>query len=239
MTPIVYAIGDVHGRDDLLATIHDYIQDYHEFMHPDHPAQLVHLGDYVDGGPDSITVIDRLRGEVNGYANICLLGNHEAMMLACLESDDPQAWNNWQDNGGNATLASLSLSTSRKNCSAALLRQALGTDRIAWLRSLPRLCQIGRYVFVHAGIRPLVPIEQQDPNDLIWIRGPFLESDLDHGFIVVHGHTPADEPVVKPNRICVDTGATSNGILTAAVLNGSADPVFLRAKGPASCYKTN
>ena len=111
------------------------------------------------------------------------------------------------------------------------LLASLGEERVAWLRSLPLSRSVAPYFFVHAGIVPGVPIDEQEPKDMLWIRSRFLESDEDHGCIVVHGHTPGDEPVVKANRICIDTGATSNGLLTAVVLDGAAAPMFLRAVG--------
>ena len=229
MNPVIYAVGDVHGRDDLLGTLHGYIVDYHSIIFPDRSAILVHLGDYIDGGPESLAVIDRLIKGVPGFANVCLLGNHEALLLECLDTDDRQVWNNWLNNGGTSTLASLGLSFPLGGYHPLPLIEALGKERIAWLRSLPNMYQTNTHLFVHAGIAPGVPIQDQDPKDLIWIRSRFLNSNADHGAIVVHGHTPADDPVVRPNRICVDTGATSNGVLTAAVLDGCNAPVFLRS----------
>lgn len=155
------------------------------------------------------------------------------MMLECLTTDNREAWYTWLSNGGEETIESLGISFRFGGYDPEALRSAFGSNRVAWLKSLPLFRSIDPYLFVHAGIVPDVPIEQQQPNDLLWIRSRFLDSDVDHGCIVVHGHTPSDEPVVKHNRICVDTGATSNGQVTAAVLDGESAPLFLRAVGRA------
>ncbi len=231
VTPVLYAVGDVHGRNDLLGQLHEHIREHHRLVHPGRAAGVVHLGDYVDGGADSIGVIDRLRTGMEGVRTICLLGNHEAMMLECLATDNRQAWYTWLSNGGEETVASLGISLRFGGFDPAELAAALGADRISWLKSLPLFHAAGRYLFVHAGIVPGVPLEHQQPKDLLWIRSRFLDSEADHGCIVVHGHTPGDEPVVVHNRICVDTGATSNGVLSAAVLDGESGPLFLRAVG--------
>jgi serine/threonine protein phosphatase 1 len=102
---------------------------------------------------------------------------------------------------------------------------------LAWLRALPLSYVAGDYLFVHAGIAPGVPLEAQQQKDLLWIRAPFLDSVADHGRMVVHGHTPGASPVVRRNRICVDTGAVQTGVLTAAVLDGSHPPRFLQTTG--------
>ena len=109
MAMIHYAIGDVHGRDDLLETMLEHIASDRERRHPDSEATMVFVGDYVDRGPDSAAVIDRLMGGVDGFDLVCLKGNHEAMMLACTETDDRQAWAGWIHNGGDATIHSFGL----------------------------------------------------------------------------------------------------------------------------------
>lgn len=231
MNKIIYAIGDVHGRDDLLGELHEHVRSYHELMHQGRDAEVIHIGDYIDGGAHSIDVIDRLMSGLDGFQTTCLLGNHEAMMMECLATDSREVWYTWLSNGGEETLASLGISLRFGGYSPSELCTSLGDERVAWLQSLPLVKTVGPYLFVHAGIAPGVPIGDQQPKDLLWIRSRFLESEEDHGAIVVHGHTPGDEPVVKSNRICIDTGATSNGVLTAAVLDGTAAPVFLRAVG--------
>jgi len=231
MDRVIYAIGDVHGRDDLLRDLHEHIRDYHRQMHSGRDAELIHIGDYIDGGAYSREVIDRLMSGLNGFQMTCLLGNHEAMLLECLATDNRQAWYTWLSNGGEETLASFGMSLRFGGYDPDELLTSVGEDRVAWLKSLPLSKAIEPYLFVHAGIAPGVPIDQQQPKDMLWIRSRFLDSDEDHGCVVVHGHTPGDEPVVKANRICIDTGSTSNGLLTAAVLDGNATPVFLRAAG--------
>lgn len=231
MNNIIYAVGDIHGRVDLLKELYDHILDHHQLLHQGKLGEIVHIGDYIDRGAHSVEVIDRLMRGVEGFQNTCLLGNHEAMMLECLATDNRQAWYIWLSNGGDATLASLGISMRFGGYDPLALRNALGEKRISWLRSLPLYRTAAPYLFVHAGIVPGIPIEEQQARDLLWIRGRFLESDSDHGYIVVHGHTPGDAPVIRPNRICVDTGAVSSGLLTAAVLDGSQKPLFLQARG--------
>lgn len=231
MDKFIYAIGDVHGRDDLLRELHEKIRNYHELMHSGRDAELIHVGDYIDGGAQSREVIDRLMSGLGRFQMTCLLGNHEAMLLECLATDNRQAWYTWLSNGGEETLASFGMSLRFGGYDPDELRASVGDDRVAWLKSLPLSKAIEPNLFVHAGIAPGVPIDQQQPKDLLWIRSRFLDSEEEHGCVVVHGHTPGDEPVVKANRICIDTGATSNGLLTAVVLDGNAAPVFLRAAG--------
>ncbi len=245
MTAYYYAIGDIHGRDDLLGSLHERIRDHHNLWHNDAPATVVHLGDYVDRGADSVKVIDRLMAGLSGFKTLCLKGNHEDMMLKCLETDSSQAWQNWLANGGDRTLMSLgvplgnssgkyssqnSFENSSENRSDKLA-QALGTERIAWLHSLPLYHRTDNYLFVHAGILPGRPIELQEEKDLLWIRYRFLDNNDDHGYFVVHGHTPGDEPDIRPNRVGIDTGAPFSGRLTAAVLGGADGLQFLSVQG--------
>lgn len=231
MTPVHYAIGDIHGRDDLLELMHQRIADHRKMRFADRNATLVHVGDYVDRGPDSRAVIDRLMRGVDGFECICLKGNHEDLMLACLETDDRDAWWVWLSNAGDATLASFDVSNRFGRYDPKDLTEALGTERVTWLRSLPLHHIAGDYLFVHAGIVPGRPIEEQAEKDLIWIRHRFLDSTEDHGYRVIHGHTPGDEPVVRPNRICIDTRAPLSGMLTAVVLDGDNEPEFLTVQG--------
>ncbi|TYC49458.1 serine/threonine protein phosphatase [Rhodobacterales bacterium] len=228
MTPILYAIGDVHGRNDLLGNLHEKIRDFHRLMHSDREGHILHVGDYVDRGPDSAGVIDRLMQGVEGFRVICLKGNHEAMMMDCLAPDNASAWDFWLPNGGLETLASLGLPVHPEPRDPAALVEALGQDRLSWLEALPHHHIAGPYLFVHAGIRPGIPLQDQEPDDMLWIRDLFLESEATHPYVVVHGHTPVDEPVVQHNRIGIDTGAVFGGKLTAVVLDGDAPPHFLQ-----------
>ena len=231
MEKVIYAIGDVHGRDDLLRDLHEHIREYHQLMYSARDAELIHVGDYIDGGAHSREVIDRLMSGLDGFQMTCLLGNHEAMLLECLATDNRQAWYTWLSNGGEETLSSFGMSLRFGGYDPDELHASVGEDRVAWLKSLPLYKAVKPNLCVHAGIAPGVPIDQQQYNDMLWIRSRFLDSEEEHGYVVVHGHTPGDEPVVKANRICIDTGATSNGLLTAAVLDEKAAPVFLRAAG--------
>lgn len=225
---LIYAIGDVHGQDALLARLHARI------VHDPHRADaspkptVIHLGDYIDRGPESADVIDRIMRGSPAFDTVALKGNHEAMMLDCLESDDRDVWMAWLGNGGDRTLEALGYRLHVKGRDPRALAEALGRRRIDWLRSLPILHRTGRYLFVHAGIVPGVPLEAQHPKDLLWIRRPFLDSDADHGVIVVHGHTPTEQPQLRHNRIGVDTGAAWPRTLTAVALDGDAPPRFLQ-----------
>ena len=231
MMPIYYAISDIHGRDDLLESLHERIVAYHHARHKGRQATIVHIGDYIDGGANSVGVIDRLMKGVPGFENICLKGNHEDLLLTCLDTENRQAWNTWLGNGGDETLLSLDVTFRFGGYDPKLLARALGEERIAWLRSLPLYHLTTHYLFVHAGIVPERPIEKQEKKDLLWIRNRFLDYDGDHGVRVVHGHTPADEPMVRPNRIGIDIGATSNGKLAVAVLDDTREPHFLTVEG--------
>ncbi len=226
---VVYAIGDIHGRDELLERLHDRIRhDPHRSGAVGKPL-VVHLGDYIDGGPESDKVLDRLMKGSCNFDSVSLLGNHEALMLACLDTDDRDVWWNWISNGGDRTLVSLGLSA-RMGYDPRALADALGAHRIAWLRSLPVFHVVGRYLFVHAGVVPGVPLAEQKTKDMLWIRTRFLESGADHGYVVVHGHTQTEEPEVFHNRIGIDTGAARPKTLTAVALDSDQPPRFLSVR---------
>jgi serine/threonine protein phosphatase 1 len=211
----IYAIGDVHGCDGLLAALHAQIA-ADLGARPVGRATLVHLGDYVDRGPDSAAVLARIAGPppAAGLRVVNLRGNHEDMMRAAL-ADPPPAAQSWLANGGAATLACWGIGPD-------LPPRAWAARIDAWVhRTLAGLApshRAGGYLFVHAGVRPYVPLDRQDPNDLMWIREPFLSSDADFGAVVVHGHTPRPAPEERDNRIGIDTGAVAGGRLTAVVL---------------------
>ncbi len=208
----VYAIGDIHGRADLLDAMLALIAD----DAGDVPATLVFLGDYVDRGPDSAAVIARLLGGLpEGWEGVALMGNHERLMLDCW-TGDRKAAAIWRGNGGDATLASYGIVPG--DDVAAALDAHVPPAHLAFLRALPLMHRIGDYLFVHAGIRPGVALDRQDPRDLMWMREPFLSSEADHGAVVVHGHSPGVEPCVRPNRIGIDTTAFASGVLTCLAL---------------------
>lgn len=230
----IYAIGDIHGRLDLLRALYAKIAGEIADSPPIQSVEIF-LGDYIDRGPHSAQVVEWL-ASANSAASkrICLLGNHEDMLLEAL--NDAQAMPHWLGNGGGETLLSYDVippsgsgETGMAHARAGLIA-AMPAHHLAFLRSLVRKVDLDPYFFVHAGIRPGVPLERQDAEDLVWIREPFLFSDADFGRIVVHGHTPAAGPQVLPNRINIDTGAVFGGRLTCAVFEGE-DVRFLQA-GP-------
>ncbi len=212
----VYAIGDVHGCDDQLAAMHARIAaDCAE--RPVGEAVLVHLGDYVDRGLDSAGVLRRIGVPPAGVARVVnLCGNHEVMMLDALDGCSDQTAEAWLLNGGSATLASFGAGDAPRAEWAGLVGAATRKQ----LDNLKLRHLEGGYLFVHAGLRPGVALAEQSAHDMLWIREPFLSSSADHGLVVVHGHTPSAQPVLRRNRICLDTGAAFGGRLTCAVLEG-------------------
>ena len=189
--------------------------------------QLIFLGDYIDRGPNSKRVIDRLMGPIPGFRVHFLMGNHEAMLIDCLDSSDPEAWAVWLMNGGSDTVASFGEGFAPDLMTEAGLRDALGHARIEWLRALKLFHVAGNYVFVHAGISPGVSLENQKKRNLLWIRERFLSSKTDHGRIIVHGHTPVPCAEIHSNRINLDSGAVYGGPLTAIALADGQDPRLL------------
>lgn len=230
----IYAIGDVHGRADLLAALHDQIRTDGE-AHPDHRKVLIYIGDYVDRGMESREVIDLvLDHEPPGFEVVPLKGNHEALMLDFFED----AGNDeiWIGNGGKATLYSYGIMfdgglTIEDGYDRVRhrFREALPERHLKFLKSLRNTHIEGDYLFVHAGICPGLPLAEQEESELLWIRDEFLASSADHGKVVVHGHSISRswEPEVMKNRIGIDTGAFVSGVLTCVVLQG-AEQSFLR-----------
>lgn len=222
---LVYAIGDVHGRDDLLQRMLQGIADDARGRSATR-RQLIYLGDYYSRGGQSMAVVDRvLDWRPCGWDIVTLKGNHEQLIQRFLDGDC-LAGRHWLDYGGLATLAEYGLHVDRATLSD---RPALGELRERMLATLPLshrdfLAQLrlshreGDYFFAHAGVAPGVPLAQQSPRDLVWIRQRFLKSTVDHGAIVVHGHCIAPEPEIRPNRIGIDTGAYASGVLTCLVL---------------------
>ena len=222
----VYAIGDVHGRLDLLDRLLVQIETDAETT-VDIRRVLVMLGDYVDRGPDSAGVLDRLNalrgdGALTGFDIHLLKGNHEDMMLAFLAGQGEREAATWLANGGAATLVSYGLDPTLDVGTLRLrFMKALPPAHKSILRGLETCVVLGDYGFVHAGVRPGVPWHLQDPNDHLWIRKDFLDSGADFGVIVVHGHAAADVVEVRTNRINVDTRAWASGTLTCLVAQGA------------------
>jgi serine/threonine protein phosphatase 1 len=219
----LYVIGDIHGRADLLDSVIERIR-LDLAARPTSDALTVTLGDYVDRGPDSRRVLDRLSRNPFPTDYLALKGNHEELMTAFL--DDPSIADHWRRCGGLETLHSYGVPVNflmrgrDYEIAAEAFRQALPVSHRGFLASLRMSLTIGRYFLCHAGIRPGVPLQRQSEEDLLWIREPFLESTANFGKIVVHGHTPAEQPEVLPNRINLDTGAYMTGRLTCAALEG-------------------
>ncbi|WP_018389234.1 metallophosphoesterase family protein [Ancylobacter sp. FA202] len=226
----VYAIGDIHGRHDLLLALLAAIAA--DTATSTNACRLVFLGDYIDRGDGSAGVIARLlsgvaEGDADGRTDAswtCLMGNHEATLLAALAGEAD--WETWLRMGGAETLFSYGLSArsfagpGRDEQLREAALAAIPAAHLDFLRQLPASTEIGDYYFCHAGIRPGVPLDQQSRDDLIWIRDPFIRSARDHGKRIVHGHTPVMEVELHANRINVDTGAYLTHRLSCVVLEG-------------------
>ena len=220
----VYAVGDVHGRADLLHEMEARIERDLERAPPPGVVRRIYLGDYVDRGPDTRGVVERLcRARRDGSRRTCLMGNHDWWFREFLEGAEVAPA--WLSSGGDATLASYGVSEfpplSDEDAWAKLrsrLRRRVPPEHRRFFNTLERMTRHGDYLFVHAGIRPGLPLDRQDARDLLFIREPFLSDDSDLGVVVVHGHTVVDEPQVRSNRIGIDTGAYWTGRLTTLVL---------------------
>jgi serine/threonine protein phosphatase 1 len=220
-----YVVGDIHGRLDLLdRLLGDIERDI--AARPPRKTLLVFLGDLIDRGPASAQVIDRLRSyKAAGVRTVFLLGNHEEVLLRILDGDTSLV-PSWLRFGGAECLRSYGadprqIAALDQTLVVAAVRETIPKEHQAFLRSFVDTCRFGDYLFVHAGIRPGVSIDQQLQSDLRWIREPFLFDESDHGCVVVHGHTIAPEIEERSNRIGIDTGAYRTGILTALALEGT------------------
>lgn len=219
----IYAVGDIHGRLDLLDQLLRMIVLDSSVKSPAQ-TQLIFLGDYIDRGPDSAQVIDRLiRGLPVQFQHVCLRGNHEDMMLRSVANGAELPL--WLRNGGMETLESYGIDISRSEVGANNaklltdhLAQAVPEAHWRFLRELRNNISIGDYFFVHAGVRPEIALDHQNPQDCFWIREEFLKYSKSFGKIIVHGHTPVPEPEMLHNRIGIDTGAFITGRLTALCL---------------------
>jgi serine/threonine protein phosphatase 1 len=222
----VYAVGDIHGKIELLRDLH-YLIHEDAYRRQARRNLVVYLGDYIDRGEASRAVIDLLlETPLPGFQSVHLKGNHEDSLLRFLE--DLGVGPAWLVYGGAATLLSYGVRPPQSLGDIEELRRAqrqlaerLPPAHRRFLRDLRLAHEEGDYLFVHAGLRPDVPLEQQSPEDLLWIRDEFLESDAEFGRIVVHGHTITDMPDVRRNRIGIDTGAFATGHLTCLVLEGT------------------
>jgi len=242
---VVYAVGDIHGRCDLLdALLTGIAQHARQSGHACHV--VVFLGDYLSRGLDSRAVVERVRSwrpelpdRQGGAKVVALKGNHEDLALRFL-GGDLEAGQHWFDYDGLSALAHYGVVASdplaRDAAALMALRKdferALPPDHLAFLRDLTVSHRELDYCFVHAGVRPGVALADQTAHDQMWIRKRFLESHAEHGAMVVHGHSIHPGPDVHANRIGIDTGAYVSGVLTCLVLEG-AQRAFLQAVGPA------
>jgi serine/threonine protein phosphatase 1 len=224
----IYAIGDIHGCNRQLASLHDTIA-ADLASRPIASALLLHIGDYVDRGADTSGVIARLVDgcPIPGMDMVNLMGNHESTMLDAL-SGERAAGTDWLFAGGKAALQSYGIDPDGpRDQWASLIPEAHQN----FLRNLILMHREGGYAFIHAGVRPGIALENQARDDLLRSRQPFLYSEADFGAVVVHGHTPVKVPVVRHNRIAIDTGAVFGGKLTCVVLEAdtlgflTADPM--------------
>lgn len=237
---VVYAIGDIHGHLELLDNLLEIIaRDVRALGRSDRPV-LVFVGDYVDRGPASRGVIERLvalKGAADrqgGCEVRALMGNHEQTLLSFLQN--PEAGGAWIEFGGGETLASYGVlrppgrgDPDSWRAVQAQFQHNLPPEHLAFLQGLELSARYGDYLFVHAGVRPGVPWDQQQPEDLLWIRNDFLSLPHRLGCVVVHGHTPDPDPFIGPDRINIDTGAYATGVLTAVrLIDGP--PVVLQAR---------
>jgi serine/threonine protein phosphatase 1 len=219
----VYAVGDVHGRADLLAALTAQIDDDLKRSPAAKPLQ-VFLGDYIDRGPDSRQVLDLLIERRRSHAMIFIKGNHEAYAVAALGGKP--VLSEWMQIGGIPTLLSYGIKPSRpsdpmsERDTAVAFSRTLPESHNRFINGLAMSFTCGDFFFTHAGVRPGVPLRIQSERDLLWIRDEFLLHEEDFGKVVVHGHTPVMEPDIRQNRINIDTGAYATGRLTCMVLEG-------------------
>lgn len=219
----IYAIGDVHGRADLLQQLFTAIDGDLARLRPERAIEVT-LGDYVDRGPDSRRVLELLIERRAARDMVCLKGNHEAFVLDVFQ--EPAKLTDWRQFGGLSTLMSYGLRPTMSPTpeeQIELIRALaliMPDSHIDFLRSLPTSFTCGDFYFVHAGIKPGIPLGAQREEDQLWIREEFLQSEKKFGKYVVHGHTPVRVPDIRTNRINIDTGAYATGNLTLLRIEG-------------------
>jgi len=233
---LVYAVGDVHGHLDALEPLILTLAEDALASQPAERPMLIFVGDYVDRGPASAGVVERILGLMRetAFEVRTLKGNHEEALLQFLE--EPSFGATWADFGGNTTLASYGVQPPAQRTdteawikASEALAEALPAEHLEFYRNLELMIEVGDYAFVHAGVRPGVPLSRQSEKDLIWIRQEFLTAPGRFEKIIVHGHTPMEEPQVLPARIGIDTGVYATGVLTAVRLDDTG-PRILQAR---------
>lgn len=219
-----YAVGDIHGRLDLLNQLLTAIEEDLD-RRPARKTLLIFLGDLIDRGPNSRGVIERLRTYRHDRMRpYFLAGNHEEVLLRLL-AGERGILASWLKYGGAECLRSYGcdpalLAGQSERDALTIVKGAIPPEHAQFLGSFADTLTLGDYLFVHAGIRPGLDLSLQTQADLRWIRSPFLDHEDDHGFVVVHGHTISDGIDEQPNRIGIDTGAYRTGMLTALGLEG-------------------
>jgi len=220
----VYAVGDIHGRADLLHELHRMIASDAGACQATRKV-VVYVGDYIDRGASSAMVIDLLLDQpLQGFESVHLMGNHEQSLLTFLS--DLRIGPEWMAYGGAQTLASYGVEPPRTRGELARaqieLKARLPERHLRFMAGLRLTHEEGDYLFAHAGLRPGVPLARQIEDDLLWIRDEFLHSDAEFGKIVVHGHSISEWPEIRRNRIGIDTGAFATDRLSAVILEGGA-----------------
>jgi serine/threonine protein phosphatase 1 len=218
---ILYAIGDIHGRLDLLEALLAKIEQ-DSAAYADASPRIILLGDLIDRGADSRGVVERvMQLQQEAPRSICLMGNHEKMLLDLYDGEKKWA-RPFHNAGGRATLLSYGAAVQDYDVwdwpeLAHAVRHYVPQSHVDFMRNCPAFYAAGEYYFVHAGVKPGVALADQVPADLLWIRERFTASKAAHGACIVHGHSISQKPDVQPNRIGIDTGAYASGTLTALV----------------------
>jgi serine/threonine protein phosphatase 1 len=242
---VLFAIGDMHGRPDLLKLLLSAIVDEVDAARPGLRMIVVGLGDYIDRGPGSKEVVEllvQLRG-MAGLETHFLRGNHEETLLNFLE--DPMVGPDWSSFGGREALASYGIEAPARPdptawaAAQAAFIAALPPAHRAFFASLESCFSLGGYFFAHAGARPGVALEKQSEADLLWIRGPFLSSNKAFSQVVVHGHSPDVAAHADHRRIGIDTGAYATGVLTALRLEGTSRHLIQTQRGATTLVTNN
>lgn len=226
----IYAVGDIHGRYDLLRRIVDLIGDHSAALPPPKSLHIVFIGDLIDRGPHSAQVVEFLHDlQSRSDRVIVLQGNHEEAMLRALDGD-AATLRGWLNVGGRETLRSFGVEPPEDSEDIRdflrRARAAIPRRWVLWLQRLPLTARSGDYFFCHAGIRPGVALRRQVREDLLWIRDDFLEDQREHGAVIVHGHSIEPSVQMRSNRIGIDTGAYRTGILSALYLEGERSEVL-------------